>query len=120
MIPEKQSNSIKGGRRVGAGRKKGVPNKLTATLRAKLAETGMTPLEVMYRAMNELCDAANRMKPDQYVKIDAKVMGYLDLLGRAAEIASKLAPYLHPKLQSIEHKGEGGGPIQQRVVVEFV
>lgn len=120
MIPEKQSNSIKGGRRVGAGRKKGVPNKLTATLRAKLAETGMTPLEVMYRAMSELCEKADRMKLRKHGNVDAMVMDYLDLLERAAEIASKLAPYLHPKLQSIEHKGEGGGPIQQRVVVEFV
>ncbi len=118
MISEKQSNSIRGGRRPGAGRRKGVPNKLTAALRAKLANTGMTPLEAMHMAMNELCEAADRMKLD--IKVDAKVIGRLELLERAAEIASKLAPYVHPKLQSIEHKGEGGGPIQQRVIVEFV
>lgn len=120
MTAEKQSNSIRGGRRPGAGRKKGVPNKLTAALRARLDETGMTPLEAMHRAMNELCAKADRMKLGKHGIMDAKVMDYLDLLERAAEIASKLAPYRHPKLQSIEHKGEGGGPIQQRVIVEFV
>ena len=111
---------IKGGKRPGAGRKKGSPNKITGAVRAKIMESGVMPLEALLQVMNELIVAANLMHDGAYVIVNAKVIGRLELLGQAAEVAAKAAPYCHPKLQNIEHKGEGGGPIQQRITVEFV
>lgn len=42
------------------------------------------------------------------------------LFERAAEVASEAAPYMHARLQAIEHMSEVDGPIQQRVIVECV
>ncbi len=119
---EKQSASIKqhGGRRSRAGRKKGIPNKVTAEVRQRVLASGKTPLEVLQYAYEELFAMAQRMKPKDFVVLDSQVVDQLSLYERAAEIAAKAAPYMHARLQAIEHKGEGGGPIQQRILVEFV
>jgi hypothetical protein len=37
----------RGGKRPGAGRKRGVPNKVTSTLRERLLASGSSPLEVL-------------------------------------------------------------------------
>jgi hypothetical protein len=71
-----------GGKRRGAGRK---PSSLTVKSRAiaEIAmEEGITPLEVLLRAMRGY---ANSQQWD-----------------RAAAIAKDAAPYLHPKLTSVE------------------
>ena len=50
-----------GGKRSGAGRKAGVPNKVTAEVRAAIAETGETPRDYMLRVMrDETVDHARR------------------------------------------------------------
>jgi hypothetical protein len=119
---EKQSINInqRGGRRPQAGRKKGSPNKITAAIRAKIMESGTMPLQALLRVMNELMVAANLMHDGRYVIVNAKVIGRLELLERAADIAAKAAPYLHPKLQSIEHSGGDGDPMARHITVEFV
>lgn len=119
---EKQSTSIntRGGRRRGAGRRRGLPNKVTAEVRQRVLASGKTPLEVLQYVYEELFAMAQRMKPKDFVVVDSQVVDQLSLLERAAEVAAKAAPYMHARLQAIEHAGEGGGPIQQRVVVEFV
>ena len=38
----------------------------------------------------------------------------------AQECAKDAAPYIHPKLAAIEHTGEGGGPIDHSLTVQFV
>lgn len=93
------------------GRKKGVPNKKTAALQEQVASTGMTPLEVMldnmrfaYDQAQELADSAD---PEDQVKLRT-------LRGIAQDCAKDAAPYLHPKLTSIEHGGKDGGPIEIR------
>ena len=89
---EKQSNKIskiKGGARTGAGRPKGQPNKKTAELQQAVAESGITPLEYMLSVMrNEGAEPRERMGA-----------------------ALGAAPYIHPKLASIEHSGPDGQPI---------
>jgi len=52
----------------------------------------LTPLEVMLKAM----------------RVHAKA----DRWDEAASIAKDAAPYMHPRLASMQHTGRNGGPIQ--------
>jgi hypothetical protein len=79
-----------GGRRPGAGRKKGVPNKATIARQERVAAGGETPLDYMLRVMR------NPKASD----------------ARRDEMAKAAAPYVHPKLASMQHTGRNGGPIQ--------
>jgi hypothetical protein len=91
----------KGGRRPGAGRKKGSVSRETAERKAiamqALAE-GISPLDVMLGAMREAWE--NGHKKD------------------AAFFAEKAAPYVHPKLASVEHSGNEDKPL--KTVLEMV
>ena len=77
--------NIRGGRRPGAGRPVGSKNKRTAELARAAAESGITPIEVMLGAMRELWD-----------------QGTPEAKREAAEIAKDAAPYIHPRLASID------------------
>jgi len=72
-----------GGKREGAGRKPGTPNKATAAREAEIKASGLTPLDFM--------------------------LGVLRNEGETMEnrcwAAEKAAPYVHPKLANIEHSG---------------
>lgn len=81
-----------GGKRPGAGRKKGSTTTRTREIAEKAFEDGITPLEVMLRAMREHAKAQRWDK--------------------AAERAKDAAPYIHPRLQSLQHTGDDGGPIK--------
>jgi hypothetical protein len=72
----------RGGARAGAGRKPGGRNIKTAEIATKVALSGLTPLEVMVEAMLEL-----HAKGDKVA---------------AATIAKDAAPYVHPRLTSVE------------------
>ncbi|MRX33207.1 hypothetical protein [Aminobacter sp. MDW-2] len=79
----------RGGNRPGAGRKRGAPNKASVERQKKVAATGDTPLDYMLKVMrNPKADASRR-----------------DDMAKAA------APYVHPKLASMQHSGPRGGPI---------
>lgn len=83
-----------GGARKGAGKPKGAPNKLDAEARKKALESGLTPLEYMlYILRNEELSLEDRM-----------------------DAAKAAAPYVHAKLASVEHKGDGGGPMVLEIV----
>jgi hypothetical protein len=72
------------------GRKKGTPNKATAARQAEIAGSGLTPLDYMLSVMrDEQADTATRL-----------------------DAAVKAAPYVHPKLATIEsrHSGPDGSP----------
>ena len=43
----------RGGKRPGAGRKPGTPNRITAELQAAVAASGETPLDYMLRVMRD-------------------------------------------------------------------
>jgi len=123
-----------GGKRIGAGRRKGVPGKRTAE-RIRVAElalkTGVSPIDIMYKnmliwdrqadsaeeALAELSlEAVKGMKPDQqfdYLLQQAKkAIGFRELSQRAA---CDLAPYRAPKLSSITVEGSQDKPIVNRV-----
>lgn len=85
----------KGGHRDGAGRKKGVPNKITSETIAAAAAGGEMPKEYMLRVMR-----------DPTVEHP-----------RRDEMAKAVAPYVHPKLANVEHSGKDGEPI--KVLIEL-
>lgn len=87
-----------GGKRAGAGRKKGVPNKRTAEVVQAVADGGITPLDYLLSVMRD--EAGDPVR-----RVDA---------------AKAAAQYVHPKLAAVEHTGKDGGPIRSRVEVEFV
>jgi hypothetical protein len=86
-----------GGKRPGAGRKKGSATKKTREIAEKAMAEGLTPLEVMLRAMKE----------------HIKAKRWDD----AAAIAKDAAPYCHPKLSAVEMTGKDGGPLNPTVPV---
>lgn len=88
-----------GGKRAGAGRKKGVPNKKTAAVVAKAEASGAMPLDVMLKVMRMHDKSGDVFLKNKQFKEAA--VAY-DL---AAERAAQAAPYLHPRLQSVTHKG---------------
>jgi hypothetical protein len=72
------------------GRQKGTPNKASAAREAAIRKSGLTPLDYMLKLMR------NR-KLDQDTRLEA---------------AKAAAPYVHPKLNSVEFTGPNGGPVQ--------
>lgn len=84
----------RGGKRAGAGRPVGAATQKTREVAKKASAEGITPLEYMLSVMrNEEADAAHRN-----------------------DMAKAAAPYVHPRLSNVEHKGEGGGPIKVSIV----
>lgn len=79
----------RGGKRDGAGRKAGAPNKASASRQAEIAASGLTPLDYMLDLLrNEDADSKDRMWA-----------------------AEKSAPYVHPRLAAIEHSGDPDKPV---------
>lgn len=89
----------RGGKRNGAGRPRGSLTRKTAEIAHQAAERGLSPLEVMLKAMAAHCEA-----------------GRWD---DAAEIARHAAPYCHPRLSAMQISG-GESPVQLQMVEEVV
>lgn len=81
--------SERGGARPGAGRKKGVQNKVNAEARAKAVAGGVLPLEYMLKVMRD-----PKAQP-----------------GRRDEMARAAAPYVHPRLQVTQVSGDPLQPV---------
>lgn len=77
--------SGRGGNRPGAGRPPGSKNQRSADIARDAVEAGVTPIEVMLNAMRELWDE-----------------GTSETKREAARIAKDAAPYVHPRLASID------------------
>lgn len=77
--------SARGGKRLGAGRPPGSKNRKAADIAQEAVEAGITPIEVMLNAMRELWDE-----------------GTSEARREAAKIAKDAAPYVHPRLASID------------------
>lgn len=82
--------SQRGGKRPNAGRKKGAANKASIARQKEIAESGLTPLDYMMRVLRDDLETPER-------RMDA---------------AKSAAPYVHPRLQAVEHTGKDGGPIE--------
>jgi len=87
-MAEKESKSIKGGKREGAGRKSGVPNKVTGDVKAAIAAFTSANVDKLDEWLNSIEDPAKR----------------LDLYFKALE-------YTMPKLARTEHAGDKENPI---------
>lgn len=83
--------SARGGLRQGAGRKKGAATAKTRAVADQAISDGITPLEVMLGAMRSAWSAGDKDK--------------------AAEHAKDAAPYLHPRLASVQHSGDADHPL---------
>ena len=72
----------RGGRRPGAGRKPGVPNKKKSVVSVRALVSGMTPLDVLLSSMRQLYE--DKDYPN------------------AALVAARAAPYVHQKFTATE------------------
>lgn len=80
----------RGGKRPGSGRPKGSLTKRSQEIAAAAAEAGIMPLDYMLAVLRDpTADPARR-----------------------DDMAKSAAPYLHPRLQAIQHTGKDGGPIE--------
>lgn len=85
----------RGGKREGAGRKKGSVTKATQLRQqmiAKIAHEGVSPLDVMLGAMRAAWERNDHEK--------------------AAGYARDAAPYIHPRLSTMQHKGDPESPVE--------
>jgi hypothetical protein len=85
-----------GGKRPGAGRRRGSINRKTTEIVQAAVSSNITPLEVMLQAM--------------YAHHEA---GRLD---EAAAIAKDAAPYVHPRLSTVQHKGVAAGSRRVEII----
>ena len=81
---------MRGGKREGAGRRKGSRNKRTAELQARIRASGQDPLAFLLAVMRN-------PKAPLELRID---------------VATRALPYLHPRLTAIEHSGPDKGPVE--------
>lgn len=79
------------------GRQKGTPNRANAERQQAIAESGLTPLEFLLSLMRD----------------DTKA---LDVRADAAKAA---APYVHPKLASVEFNGHLGLTLHEEALSEL-
>jgi hypothetical protein len=94
----------RGGKRSGAGRKKGSLSQKTRAIAARAAAEGITPLEVILRTMRSAWARASRNGETVTSFPDALI---------AAAMAEKAAPYVHPRLAAEKHEvsGADGKPL---------
>lgn len=89
-----------------AGRKPGVPNRVTTEFRETvrlLLESNSGNVQRWLTLVAE-GDGTDSLKPDP---------------GRALDLMAKLAEYAAPKLGRVEHTGDGGGPVTYQVISPF-
>lgn len=79
----------RGGKRMGAGRPIGAVQRVTREARAKATAAGVTPLDYMLCVMRD--SGADEKRRDT--------------------MAQAAAPYIHPKLASIEHSNDPENPM---------
>jgi hypothetical protein len=97
----------RGGARKGAGRKLGSATKRTREIANGAAEAGLTPLEYMLEVMRRDSD-----HEDPKVQVSREALRF--------EAAKAAAPYIHPRLASIEHSGPDGKPVGLEITVKYV
>ena len=104
-----------GGARTGAGRKMGIPNRMTAELRRAVLKSGESPLDFLLRKMRSPAPTRYDCEPTTAFAIRYRQWEELCL-----EAAKAAAPYVHPRLAVVENVGKDGGPMQHQLTVEFV
>lgn len=120
----------RGGKREGAGRKKGALTVRTQDAAARALADGSTPLDVMLANMRHFQQVAldaeatidgltaeeisgQAASPEEQFKLLlAKAKQAAGLRQMAHECARDAAPYIHPKLSAVAHTGPNGGPVE--------
>ncbi|RVH27881.1 hypothetical protein [Sinorhizobium meliloti] len=129
----------RGGKREGAGRPAGAITKRTREVAERALATGMSPLDVMLDNMRHFQQVAldaeatlegmtadefseqvspNASPEDQFKFLLAQVKKTAGFRQMAQDAARDAAPYVHPKLASVEHSGPNGGPIKLNILPE--
>jgi hypothetical protein len=89
-----------GGKRPGAGRRKGTPNRASAAREKNIARSGMTPIDTMIAIMRlNFGIAQEELKKDN--RNDAKIRWAFSL---ALEAAAKSAPFAHQRFAPIDQR----------------
>jgi hypothetical protein len=104
----------RGGARPGAGRKKGSASLKTREIADQAAREGKTPLEVMIGNMrfhDRLAEEAERRLAQGDIGEISDILKFRKLAQEAAEGA---APYIHPRLSSVDLKAE----VEEKRVLE--
>ena len=111
-----------GGKRAGAGRKKGIPNRRTAEMVASVEKTGQTPLEYLTQVYRSPIPPEFAEKIEQGeidINLIRSVSGWH---AHRIDAAKAAAQYVHPKLQTTTLTGPDDGPIKfekiERVIVD--
>jgi hypothetical protein len=89
---------MKGGKRAGAGRKKGIPTRASVAQEAAIAASGLTPLEYMLTTMR-----------DERQPVAVR-----------SDMAKAAAPYVHPWLASVEQAVQVDLQEPSSITVTFV
>jgi hypothetical protein len=122
----------RGGARPGSGRKPGEANKRSQEIAAKAQANGITPLEVMLRAMREHVELADALR-DQAIEAEAAVLigdvdadmpmklrrAALGAIGDASTLAKDAAPYMHARLAQVNANVNADVRGQLKIVSEF-
>lgn len=121
-----------GGARKGAGRKAGSTTRKTREIADRATAEGITPLEVMLRAMREHVSHANELQAQAEKADTAALLGEADsdLPGKlrraaltaitdAASMAKDAAPYMHPRLANINSTVDADVRASVKIVSEF-
>lgn len=101
-----------GGKREGAGRKKGIANKLAMDYKELIAQSN--PIQFLIDAFTNGYIEGNVEDPDDMEQ-------YLTLtLKERCDIAKDLAKKIVPDVKAIEHTGKDGEAINHSITVQFV
>jgi len=99
-----------GGVRPNAGRKPGAVTKRTREIAEKLVQDGeLLPLEYMLQTMRETPDKLRKELDDGLISPEEFGVRYQALQARRDRAAETAAPYIHPRLSSVQaNVGIGG------------
>lgn len=99
-----------GGKRAGSGRKKGGATKKTRDIADKLADSDeITPLEYMLGVLRETPEKLKAKFDAGDINSEEFIVELQAMQKRKDNAAEKAAPYIHPRLSSIEAKVKGSG-----------
>lgn len=84
----------RGGKRQGAGRKKGSLNVRTQEIVAGAAAEGVSPLEYMLNVLRDV----NQTHEERF------------------KAAIQAAPYMHPRLAAVQHSGDQDNPVAYQIM----
>lgn len=107
LLFEKVSK-MPGGKRPGAGRKKNVPNRASANREREAASSGAPP-DVMLKSMRLLLELADESANDK--------KQFEHYIRAAAAVAKDVAPYIHPRLSTVE---QSTAARPQKIIVEVI